>query len=110
MLIKKNSHVIWCYKLFYKQVPVTSSDVNTEVAILLLVNIHTHWRMGGITSRDAGEEEIDTASTNAYRYPPKIGKKWKIYCKFRCILRKARLKQLIQISSWFMLHVYLEIR
>lgn len=92
MLIKKNSHVIWCYKLFYKQVPVTSSDVNTEVAILLLVNIHTHWRMGGITSRDAGEEEIDTASTNAYRYPPKIGKKWKIYCKF------------------FMLHVYLEIR
>lgn len=31
--------------------------------------------MGGITSRDAGEEEIDTASTNAYRYPPKIGKK-----------------------------------
>lgn len=29
--------------------------------------------MGGITSRDAGEEEIDTASTNAYRYPPKIG-------------------------------------
>ncbi|XP_022316902.2 putative E3 ubiquitin-protein ligase MGRN1 isoform X2 [Crassostrea virginica] len=29
--------------------------------------------MGGITSRDAGEEEIDTASTNAYRYPPKFG-------------------------------------
>lgn len=49
--------------------------------------------MGGIASRDAGEEEIDTASTNAYRYPPKIGKKWKIYCKFRCIPRKARLKQ-----------------
>ncbi|XP_048757856.1 E3 ubiquitin-protein ligase MGRN1-like isoform X4 [Ostrea edulis] len=29
--------------------------------------------MGGITSRDAGEEEVDTASTNAYRYPPKNG-------------------------------------
>lgn len=48
--------------------------------------------MGGITSRDAGEEEIDPASTNAYRYPPKIGKKWKIYCKFCCILIEARLK------------------
>lgn len=47
--------------------------------------------MGGITSRDAGEEEIDPASTNAYRYPPKIGKKWKIYCKFCCILIEARL-------------------
>ncbi|XP_062576969.1 probable E3 ubiquitin-protein ligase MGRN1 isoform X2 [Saccostrea cucullata] len=29
--------------------------------------------MGGIASRDTGEEEVDIASTNAYRYPPKIG-------------------------------------
>ncbi|XP_061180970.1 E3 ubiquitin-protein ligase MGRN1-like isoform X2 [Saccostrea echinata] len=29
--------------------------------------------MWGIASRDTGEEEVDIASTNAYRYPPKIG-------------------------------------
>jgi len=31
--------------------------------------------MGAFTSRsNAGEEEVDLASNNAYRYPPKMGK------------------------------------
>lgn len=67
-------------------------DVNMEVVILLLVNIYIYWRMGGIISWDVGEEEIDIVLINVYWYFFKIGKKWKIYCKFCCIFRKVRLK------------------